>query len=85
MSEMVERVARAVRMNRFVRTRRSAAFDETVPPTDLELDDARAAIAEMIEPTQGMMDVFYTLPCWGDGPEARDTWRVMVDEALRDE
>lgn len=54
--DMVERVARAVRRNRFIRTRRIASFDGTVPPTDEELDDARAAIDAMREPPQEMLD-----------------------------
>jgi hypothetical protein len=40
----VERVARAVRRNRFLRTGRISSFDETTPLTEGELDDARAAI-----------------------------------------
>ena len=44
--EAVERVARAVRRNRFVRTGRGGVFDEA-ELNESELDDARAAIAAM--------------------------------------
>ncbi len=43
-----EEVARAMRRNRFARTRRIASFDETVPPTNEELDDARAALSALL-------------------------------------
>jgi len=42
--EIVEAVARAMRRNRFVRTRIQLSFDENMPPTETELDDARTAI-----------------------------------------
>jgi len=42
--ERIEAMAKGVRRNQFVRTRRTV-FDESVPPTENELDDARAAHA----------------------------------------
>ena len=45
---VLERVAKAVRRNRFARTGRSV-FDESVPPTENELDDARAAVESLRE------------------------------------
>ena len=44
MSNIVERVARAVRRGQFERTGRMRALDETVGPTDREMSDARAAL-----------------------------------------
>ncbi len=79
MSEMVERVARAL----------AAAYSDALgAKTQIVAEDyeaARAAIAAMREPTEGMLDAFYDEPCWGDGPEARDTWRAMIDRAMKDE
>jgi hypothetical protein len=42
---LVERVAKAVRCDQFARTRRLSSFDENVPPTSNEMDNARAALA----------------------------------------
>ena len=44
MSNIVERVARAVRRGQFERTGRMRALDETVEPTDREMADALAAL-----------------------------------------
>jgi hypothetical protein len=44
-SALVERVAKAVRRNQFERTHRLSSFDENVPPTSNEMDNARAALA----------------------------------------
>jgi hypothetical protein len=85
MSEsMVERVARAVRRNKFVRTRRIASFDETVPPTDEEIDDARAAIAAMREPTPEMSEAAFQIEASGYSQRTllEAGWRAMIDAAL---
>lgn len=77
--EDVERVAKAVRRNLFVRTRRLSAFDETLPPTANELDDARAAIAAMApRPQAGMISADRACEIVGalieqyEAPSARD-------------
>ncbi|HEX4112731.1 MAG TPA: hypothetical protein VH020_09370 [Stellaceae bacterium] len=49
----VETVAQAIRRRQFERTRRLAAFDEAAPPTENELDNARAAIIATIECLSG--------------------------------
>lgn len=51
---MIERVARAIRRDKFIRTRRQAVFDESLPLTDNELSEARAAIEELREPSGAM-------------------------------
>jgi len=80
MSEIVERVARAVRQNKFNRTRRHLdAFSEDSPPTENELDDARAAIAALREPTEAMTAAANRL----NHPRDEEVWRTMIDEALR--
>jgi hypothetical protein len=51
-----ERVARAVRRNRFLRWH--VSFDEATPPTKTELDDARVAIvAAEIAPPADVMEI----------------------------
>jgi hypothetical protein len=57
MSEMVERVARAIRARKFERTGKLAVLDRDLPPTDNELDDARAAIEAMREPLEAAREI----------------------------
>lgn len=56
----VETVARAIRRRQFERTRRLAAFDESAPPTENELDNAHAAIIAyhgwLATPTNAMLE-----------------------------
>lgn len=93
MSEMVERVARGlaeVAAKRF-QERGPSTFAEAFPggvPEYVEwrhhlyVDDARAAIAAMREPTEGMCEA-------GDNAvncsvtEASSYWRAMIDAATR--
>lgn len=42
--EILHHIAVEVRRRQFARTRTGRAFDETVPPTEPELDNARAAL-----------------------------------------
>jgi hypothetical protein len=65
---MVDRVARAMRKNRFVRTRMINSFDENVEPTEDEIDDARAAIEVMREPTDAMGRAMLLAEAYFDGP-----------------
>lgn len=86
MSEnMIKRVAREMRRNRFARTRRTV-FDETIPPTDNELDDARAAIEAMRHATESMLVAAYGVNWRLDtklGLEsAIDLHSRMIDAAL---
>jgi hypothetical protein len=68
MSTMIERVAQALQQEMA-----TAAFDE--PPTSFAL--ARAAIAAMREPTDGMIDG------WIGAPGAiKGGWQGMIDAAL---
>ena len=46
--ELVGRTARAVRRDKFTRLRIGSAFDPSINPTESELDDARAALAEVL-------------------------------------
>lgn len=71
MSEMIERVAVAIRK----------VNAETIGLTYTELtrEMARAAIAAMREPTDAM--AFAVDGDWG--PQLEDNWRKMIDEALK--
>ncbi len=87
LGEMVERVARAQRRRRFERTRRLGAgqpvgiYDPEVEPTANEMDDARAAIEAMRDPTEEMLVAAY--PHSGVNREiARQDWQAMIDKAL---
>jgi hypothetical protein len=42
---LIEKIAKAVHKRQLERTGAGRAFDETLPPTDGELDNARAALA----------------------------------------
>lgn len=44
-TELVERVARAIRRNKFERTGRLACYDDNLPLAEAELSEGRAAIA----------------------------------------
>jgi hypothetical protein len=92
MSEMVERVARAIAGRRAVRLIDTYGIDEghlknfIVLPVDIE--DARAAIAAMREPTAKMVDAGCDEEKVGyapDGAPADDVWRVMIDAALAED
>ena len=74
-SEMIERVARAIRP--------ALSFDA---PVSLSHEAARAAIDAMREPTKGMIEVGRNaigsdFDHWA-APD--DTWRTMIDAALEE-
>jgi hypothetical protein len=80
MSEMVERVARAI----------IAGFDEITEPEERASVRklARAAIEAMREPTEGMVNLLLrNMSENEDNPnisyDAIEVWRAMIDEALR--
>lgn len=88
MSEMIERVAMAMRARRFERTGRTSTVQKMDPPTENELDDARAAIQAMREPANDMCNagtrclaLDWEISC--DGRIAPDVWSKMIDEALK--
>lgn len=72
MSEMVERVARALIKNEF--------GIEPEVLTDAILDQARVAIAAMREPTEAMLTAGSE---WAYAGCSSDTWHWMIEEALR--
>jgi len=96
MSEMVERVARAM-----IRHLRPALHDGGPDLRDVDIDISsldfieltRVAIASMREPTEAMTKAGNTAPgllCWslepGEGLDEIDievAWHGMIDEALR--
>jgi hypothetical protein len=55
MTDMIEKMARAVRRQQFERTRRLSAFDENYEPNENELADALAALEALREPTEAMV------------------------------
>ena len=79
MSEMVDRVARAIKTR----------FDDRadgVMIMDFARDLAEVAIAAMREPTLAMFEAGdFQTPSFSEGDPERATrvWRAMVDEALR--
>ncbi len=78
MSEMVERVAIAIRRHKFERTGRGKVFDPSIC-TENELGEARAAIKAMMEPTDEMLSesgIFIT-------DNARVAWQAMIQSALQ--
>jgi len=80
MSEMVERVAKAVvaKLQPSVFCGGDEACDSL--PCSCALDIARAAIEAIREPTDEMLDAG-----WGQrGERARGIWRLMIDAALKE-
>ncbi len=61
MSEMVLRVAQAIRRHKFMRSGRLSVLDPT-NITEEELGEARAAIEAMAEPTDAMLSAAVPLP-----------------------
>jgi hypothetical protein len=88
MTDLVDRVAKAICLARF---NAGTAFwymreEESKEPYRAE---ARAAIAAMREPTEGMIDAFHTAAYlrveWGEDPmveNSEDAYRAMIDAAL---
>lgn len=81
MSEMVKRVARAIRVAR--------QSDPDTPPQEPQagelewwIPEARAAIEAMREPTEAMQRAWEGPESWGWGP--LKVYRAMIDAALRD-
>lgn len=72
MSEMVERVAKAI----------MARFNDPLPFHAEEL--ARAAIEAMREPTNAMERAGDEYGRFTNGPSACVVWEAMIDEALKD-
>jgi hypothetical protein len=90
MSDMIERVAKALAHKRYVHCGGSEA-DTLVagkPNWTFCLDDAHAVIEAMREPTERMLD---SGACYedqdhrfiADGDISRDIWRAMVSAALQ--
>jgi hypothetical protein len=78
MTEIVECVA-------LVLTRAKVGFDDATVPVDAARVVARAVIAAMREPTGAMVEAGWPHtadPCWEHN--VADTWRAMIDAALRD-
>jgi hypothetical protein len=81
-SEMVERIARAI----FDGQRDTIAWDSLKPEFQAEYrDDARAAIAAMREPTFEMSEAAFRIEAAGHSQRTliEAAWRAMIDEALR--
>ena len=88
MTDLIERVAKAIYEDRngagcMPWRRREKAHKEPYR------SDARAAIAAMREPTEGMIDAFHTAAYlrveWGEDPmveNSEDAYRAMIDAAL---
>ena len=88
MSEMVERVARAI-ADAVYDAIKAALFETRENYVDQNwpkfATDARAAIAAMREPTEAMAARGYDMydPEHDSGPGPDEFWRAMIDEALR--
>jgi hypothetical protein len=72
MSEMVERVAKAI-----------ADADGDYTAMDHHRGRARAAIAAMREPTREMIDAAYKRDYYDNGLSPEVAWQTMIDETLK--
>jgi hypothetical protein len=81
---LVERVAKAVRCDQFARTRRLSSFDENVPPTSNEMDNARAALAAtpLAELTEALERLSRMLPAVLHGERDVVDLREIIDAAI---
>jgi hypothetical protein len=84
-SEMIERVAKAMWDARRANANNNGVElefwgDGSIPKANGIMDEARAAIEAMREPT-GAMVIAGRYPA-GGGPEAEATWEAMIDAAL---
>ncbi|MGL4640546.1 MAG: hypothetical protein ACRCVX_12565 [Shewanella sp.] len=83
-NKLREKVARAVRAQRFIRTARASSVEGMDPPTEEEMLDADAAIAAvteaMWEPTEKMKDAYYNEEERAElsGLTARQAWQAML-------
>lgn len=85
MTDMIEKMARAVRRQQFERTRRLSAFDENYEPNENELADALAALEALREPTPEMVEAGW-LPASSSSDanhdEIKAAYQAMIDKAL---
>lgn len=90
MSTMIERVARAIR-----RKYNIEIFDrDEEDGWEYSLDQARAAIEAMREPTENMLDYgacyedpqneYKHNPLYDEGDLSRDVYKAMIDAALKE-
>jgi hypothetical protein len=79
MTDMIEKMARAVRRQQFERTRRLSAFDENYEPNENELADALAALEALREPTMAMKNVGLDT---AEGIRGVYAYKAMIDKAL---
>ena len=81
MSEMIERVARAIALAQLDNDTRAAVDPNTWPVAESYCDMARAAIEAMREPTAEMLQ-----PCMAGGKSylvpVMEIWPKMIDAAL---
>lgn len=83
MSEMIERVAKALSIADGNHPDARSNDEDEHPMWTLYLGDARAAIEAMREPTGNMLDAGWEHtgdPCWKEN--VADAWRAMVNVAL---
>lgn len=85
MSEMVERVAKAIFISLYDA---EEYWPDRVGQADLWIADdfrrcTRAAIAAMREPTEPMIDAFSASHIYDQRDLVRKHWRAMINEALK--
>ena len=78
MSEMIERVARALAIADGMHPEAVSNGEDAVPVWTLYVDDARAAIEAMREPTDVMVDAGYAVTV----DDETEVWQAMIDAAL---
>ena len=79
MSEMIERVAKAIH---------KVTHDDKWPTCNFCKDAARAAIEAMRQPTEAMIGAGRDATINNDPlayPDVEDTWPAMIDAALKDD
>lgn len=91
MSKDLERLALAMRRGRFERTGRGPIFDPDVMLTHGEIDDVRAILTELREPSADAEEVGYAVASehvLGDyapaSAIAHDIWQAMIDSILKE-
>jgi hypothetical protein len=81
---MLEKCARAMKANRFRRSGRESSIETMSPPTENEMDDARAVLLALRDPDEGMVEAMARAG-WMSAPEAEAAFTAAIDHAAKGE
>lgn len=85
MSDMVDRVAKALSIADGMHPDACSNDEAEIPMWTLYVDDARAAIEAMREPTKAMLDELdLANRGWGTTDHSREIWQSVIDIALKE-